>query len=122
LSHSTEIYRQMGKLVARAKEMEESVLYEEYLRLLMKGLRLKTTVPKHVNVLQHVLGYFKHELSGDEKQEMLNILDNYRARLIPLIVPITLLNHFVRKYDKSYLKKQVYLNPHPQELQLRNHV
>lgn len=122
LSHGTEIYRQMGKLVARAKAVDEAALYEEYLLLLMKGLRLKTTVPKHVNVLQHVLGNFKHELSGDEKQEMLNILDNYRARLIPLIVPITLLNHFVRKYDKSYLKKQVYLNPHPQELQLRNHV
>ena len=122
LSHSTEIYRQMGKLVARAKEVEEDVLYKDYLALLMKGLRLKTTVSKHVNVLQHVLGYFKNHLSSDEKQEVLDLLDNYRARLIPLIVPVTLLNHFVRKYDQAYLKKQVYLNPHPQELRLRNHV
>lgn len=122
LSHSTEIYRQMGKLVARAKEVEEDVLYKDYLALLMKGLRLKTTVSKHVNVLQHVLGYFKNHLSSDEKQEVLDLLDNYRARLIPLIVPITLLNHFVRKYDQAYLKKQVYLNPHPKELRLRNHV
>lgn len=122
LSHSTEIYQQMGKLVARAKEVEEDVLYKDYLALLMKGLRLKTTVSKHVNVLQHVLGYFKNHLSSDEKQEVLDLLDNYRARLIPLIVPVTLLNHFVRKYDQAYLKKQVYLNPHPQELRLRNHV
>lgn len=122
LSHSTEIYRQMGKLVARAKEVEEDVLYKDYLALLMKGLRLKTTVSKHVNVLQHVLGYFKNHLSSDEKQEVLDLLDNYRARLIPLIVPVTLLNHFVRKYDQAYLKKQVYLNPHPKELRLRNHV
>jgi len=122
LSHSTEIYRQMGKLVARAKEMEEQVLFDQYLLLLMKGLRLKTTVAKHVNVLQHVLGYFKQQLSADEKQEILNIIGNYRAQQIPLVVPVTLLNHFVRKYDQAYLKQQIYLNPHPLELQLRNHV
>jgi uncharacterized protein YbgA (DUF1722 family) len=122
LAHSTEIYRQMGQLVARAKELEEKVLFHQYLLLLMKGLRLKKTVAKHVNVLQHVLGYFKQQLSADEKQEILSIIDNYRAQQIPLIVPVTLLNHFVRKYDQAYLKQQVYLNPHPLELQLRNHV
>ncbi len=122
LSHSTEIYRQMGQLVARAKELEEQVLFDQYLSLLMKGLRLKTTVAKHVNVLQHVLGYFKQQLSADEKQEILSIIGNYQRQQIPLIVPVTLLNHFVRKYDQSYLKQQIYLNPHPLELQLRNHV
>ncbi len=122
LSHSTEIYRQMGQLVARAKELEEKLLFDQYLLLLMKGLRLKTTVAKHVNVLQHVLGYFKQQLSADEKQEILGIIGNYRAQQIPLIVPVTLLNHFVRKYDQAYLKQQIYLNPHPLELQLRNHV
>ena len=122
LSHSTEIYRQMGKLVADAKAMEEQTLFDCYLALLTKGLRLKTTVAKHVNVLQHVLGYFKKQLSADEKQEVLNVIESYRARQIPLIVPVTLLNHFVRKYDQVYLQQQVYLNPHPLELQLRNHV
>jgi uncharacterized protein YbgA (DUF1722 family)/uncharacterized protein YbbK (DUF523 family) len=122
LSHSTEIYRQMGKLVASAKQMDEKSLFEGYLSLLMKGLRLKTSVAKHVNVLHHLLGYFKQQLSRDEKQEVLDIIDDYRARRIPLIVPVTLLNHFVRKYDQDYLKLQVYLNPHPLELQLRNHV
>jgi len=122
LSHSTEIYRQMGKLVAAAKEMDEKPLAERYLSLLMQGIRLKTTVPKHVNVLHHLLGYFKQQLSRDEKQEVLNIIEDYRAMRIPLIVPVTLLNHFVRKYDQEYLRQQVYLNPHPLELQLRNHV
>jgi uncharacterized protein YbgA (DUF1722 family)/uncharacterized protein YbbK (DUF523 family) len=122
LSHSTEIYRQMGKLVAAAKELDERTLSERYLGLLMKGIRLKTTGSKHVNVLHHLLGYFKQQLSRDEKQEMLRIIDDYRAKKIPLIVPVTLLNHFVRKYDQDYLKQQVYLNPHPLELQLRNHV
>jgi len=122
LSHSTDIYRQMGKLVAAAKQMKEQELAERYLALLMKGIRLKTSVPKHVNVLQHLLGYFKQQLSRDEKQEMLGIIDDYRAQRIPLIVPVTLLNHFVRKYNQDYLQAQVYLNPHPLELQLRNHV
>lgn len=122
LSHSTEIYRQMGKLVAGTSEMKDKELFENYLALLVKGIRLRTTVAKHVNVLQHVLGYFKKQLSADEKQEVLGLIDNYRSRQLPLIVPITLLNHFVRKYDQDYLKQQVYLNPHPLELQLRNHV
>jgi uncharacterized protein YbgA (DUF1722 family)/uncharacterized protein YbbK (DUF523 family) len=122
LSHSPQIYRQMGKLVAEQHDEKIDDIFEQYLALLMKGLRLKTTVAKHVNVLQHVLGYFKKQLSSDEKQEVLQVIEDYRSRLLPLIVPITLLKHFIRKYDQSYLKNQVYLNPHPLELQLRNHV
>jgi uncharacterized protein YbgA (DUF1722 family) len=68
------------------------------------------------------MGYFKEQLSADEKQEMLEVIDHYRQEYIPLIVPITLIRHYVRKYDQPYLKEQVYLNPHPLELQLRNHV
>ncbi len=112
----------MGKLVAGQTGLDIKESYAEYLALLMKGLRLKTTVAKHVNVLQHILGYFKNQLSADEKQEVLQVIQDYRSGLIPLIVPITLLNHFVRKYDQPYLRQQVYLNPHPLELQLRNHV
>lgn len=122
MAHSPEIYRQMGKLVARAGEFEVETLYQDYLALLVKGLRLKATVPKHINVLQHILGYFKKQLSADEKQEVLTVFERYRASQIPLIVPITLLNHFVRKYEQTYLQQQVYLNPHPVELSLRNHV
>ncbi len=122
LSHSTEIYRQLGKLVASLGDQSFDEVCKQYMALLMKGLRLKTTVAKHVNVLQHVLGYFKKQLSSDEKQEMLGVIADYRAGLIPLIVPMTLLNHFVRKYKQPYLQQQVYLCPHPLELKLRNHV
>lgn len=122
LSHSPETYRQMGKLVAGQNGLETNQTYAEYMALLMKGMRMRSTTRKHVNVLQHVLGYFKKQLDADEKQEVLQIIDDYRAGLLPLIVPITLLNHFVRKYHQPYLQKQVYLNPHPLELQLRNHV
>jgi uncharacterized protein YbgA (DUF1722 family)/uncharacterized protein YbbK (DUF523 family) len=122
LSHSQKHYRLMGKLVANGKEMPIEELYQEYQLLLMEALKLKTTIRKHTNVLQHLMGYFKKQLTGDEKQELLEVFDQYRSEYVPLLVPITLINHYVRKYDQSYLKQQTYLHPHPLELKLRTHV
>lgn len=122
LSHSPRHYRSMGKLVARAGDTPMEKLIPEYQSLLLEGLRLKTTGKKNLNVLQHLMGYFKNELTKDEKQELLEIFDLYARGTVPLIVPITLINHYVRKYDQPYLREQHYLSPHPVELQLRNHV
>ena len=120
-SHSEKHYRLMGKLVAGAKSMPTPALYREYEALFMAALRLKSTVAKHTNVMMHMLGYFKKNLSSDEKQEMLEIIQAYREELVPLVVPLTLFSHYVRKYDQAYLKRQTYLNPHPTALKLRNH-
>ena len=79
----------------------------------MSALRQKPTNKKHANVLQHLLGYFKKDLTADEKQEALEVIENYAAGFVPLIVPVTLLNHYVRKYQQPYLRDQYYLNPHP---------
>jgi uncharacterized protein YbgA (DUF1722 family) len=122
LSHSPKHYQMMGRLVAGAKDIPLEDLYQQYQDLLMESLHLKTTPKKNANVLMHMVGYFKEQLSSGEKQELTEIIDLYRNGHFPLIVPITLMNHYVRKYDQPYLKQQVYLNPHPIELQLRNHV
>ena len=122
MAHSPELYREMGRLVAGRATLDDDELYMRYTTLLSKAMRLPTTVRKHINVLQHILGYFKKQLSGDEKMEILELIEQYRQQYVPLIVPITLLNHFVRKYRQPYLEEQVYMQPHPQELQLRNHV
>jgi uncharacterized protein YbgA (DUF1722 family) len=122
LSHSPKHYRLMGKLVADGKKLPIKELYHQYQLLLMEALKLKTTIRKNCNVLQHLMGYFKKQLSGDEKQELLEVFDQYRNEHIPLLVPMTLINHYVRKYDQPYLKEQTYLNPHPLELKLRTHV
>jgi uncharacterized protein YbgA (DUF1722 family) len=122
LAHSPTHYQTMGKLVAQAKGFSLKELYQRYRILLMESLELKTTQKKNSNVLHHMMGYFKKQLSSDEKRELLEVIDFYRKGYIPLIVPVTLINHYVRKYDQPYLKQQIYLNPHPLELQLRNHV
>ena len=122
LSHSPKHYQIMGKLVAGSKEIPLKELYQQYQTILMEALQLKTTPKKNANVLMHMMGYFKEQLSSDEKQELLEVIDHYRQEYIPLVVPTTLMKHYVRKYDQPYLKQQVYLNPHPLELQLRNHV
>jgi uncharacterized protein YbgA (DUF1722 family)/uncharacterized protein YbbK (DUF523 family) len=122
LSHSQKHYRLMGKLVAGGKKMPLPELYDQYEGLLMEALALKTTIKKNNNVLQHLMGYFKNQLSADEKQELLEVFGQYRLGFVPLIVPLTLINHYVRKYDQPYLKMQMYLNPHPVELKLRTHV
>jgi uncharacterized protein YbgA (DUF1722 family)/uncharacterized protein YbbK (DUF523 family) len=121
LSHSQKHYRLMGKLVAGGKEMPIKEVYHQYQQLLMEALKLKTTIRRNINVLQHLMGYFKKQLNSDEKQELLEVFDHYRNELVPLIVPITLINHYVRKYDQPYLKQQTYLHPHPLELKLRTH-
>lgn len=122
LSHSQKHYREMGPLVAAGKSMPLAELFDQYERILLETLALKTTVKKQINVLMHILGYFKKQLSADEKQEMLEIIDRYREGFVPLVVPITMVNHYVRKYDQPYLRQQVYLDPHPVALKLRNHV
>jgi len=122
LSHSPKHYQIMGKLVAKAKEIPLKELFQQYQTLLMEAIQVKSTPKKNANVLMHMMGYFKGKLSSVEKQELLEVIENHREEHIPLIVPITLINHYVRKYEQPYLRQQVYLNPHPLELQLRNHV
>ncbi len=122
LAHSTKHYQMMGKLVAAQKDFSAKDIQKQYQDLLLEALKIKGTPAKQVNVLQHMMGYFKEQLSTDEKQEMLELIKSYRDGYMPLIVPVTLICHYVRKYDEPYLKEQLYLNPHPAELQLRNHV
>jgi uncharacterized protein YbgA (DUF1722 family) len=122
MSHDEKLMRRMGKLVADPEAHTPEDLFERYRQHLLTALGHMATVRRHINVLEHILGYFKDELSADEKREMLETIEAYRHGHVPLVVPVTLLNHYVRKFDEPYLKTQYYLHPHPLELQLRNHV
>lgn len=122
LSHSPQHYKTMGRLVGQAEQYRPKELTVKYGDLFMKTLAVKTTVRKHVNVLHHIVGHFKNRLKTQEKVELLALIDDYHRELTPLIVPLTLIKHYVRKFDVDYIRDQVYLNPHPKELMLRNHV
>jgi len=121
MSHSPKHYSLMGRLVAGIKQETYYEDMKTYEVMLTEAMTLKATVAKHVNVLHHLAGYFKRHMTQDEKKELLEIIEHYRSNSVPLIVPVTLINHYVRKTAEPYLKKQFYLNPHPLELKLRNH-
>ncbi|WP_243313306.1 YbgA family protein [Fundidesulfovibrio agrisoli] len=121
MAHSPENARLMGKLVAAATRENLPGTLEQYETLLLKTTAVLATVRKHVNVLQHMAGYFKKLISPDERQELAEVIDEYRQGLTPLIVPLTLVNHHVRKHGVAYLAEQAYLRPHPVELKLRNY-
>ncbi len=121
MAHSPKQYQILGQWVAQGKGISLDNLWLRYQEMLSSALRQNPTNKKNANVLQHILGYFKKELTPDEKQEALEGIENYARGLVPLIVPVTLMNHYVRKYHQPYLRDQYYLNPHPLELQLRNH-
>ena len=120
LARNQEQYRQMGRFIANMPESLDEA-YTSYGHQLAEVLQMKTTAKKHCNVLLHVFGYFKNELSADEKQEVLELIEAYRQGDVPLIVPITLLNHSIRKFKQPYLQQQYYLHPHPLDLRLRSH-
>ena len=121
MAHRPSGYREMGKLAAQAGTADREGLFGTYGDMLMDVLKTRATVRKNVNVLDHVMGYFKRNCPPEEKRELLDAIARYREGELPLIVPVTLLNHYAGKYAQEYLRDQYYLNPHPLERLLRNH-
>ena len=122
LAHSRPHYQELGHLVASAKAYTPTKLATAYSSIFMEGLKVKATVRKHVNVLHHLVGHFKKQLNALEKVELQEVISDYHQKLTPLAVPLTLINHYVRMFNITYLMDQIYLHPHPKELMLRNHV
>jgi uncharacterized protein YbgA (DUF1722 family)/uncharacterized protein YbbK (DUF523 family) len=123
MAHSPSHYQEMGRLVAQAGNLPWEELADTYGRQLMEGLTVLGKPGKHVNVLQHLMGFLKNHLSSEDKQELLGLIEDYRQGLLPLIVPLTLLKHHLSRYPvPEWVGQQVYLNPYPKELMLRNHV
>ena len=125
MAHSPRAYRALGQLVAgagRAVKRSRSTVEAEYEGGFMRALGEIATPGRHANVLQHMLGYFKATLDLDARTELLGIIEAYRQKRVPLVVPMTLMKHHVRRQKVAYLEGQVYLDPHPRGLSLRNHV
>jgi len=122
LAHSPAHYARLGRLVATADRALRKETLVKYGQLLMEALAVRATRGRHANVLQHLAGSFTRELGTGERAELVEVIDEYRRGLVPLVVPITLVKHHGRRLGVGSLADQVYLNPHPKELMLRNHV
>jgi len=122
LAHDPAAYRALGRLVAAAKGQPRAEVSSEYGQAFMRGLAKLATPGKHANVLQHMAGYFKDLLPHEEKRELHEAITDFRRGLVPLVVPLTLFGHHVRRHGVAWLQGQTYLEPHPKELMLRNHV
>ena len=122
LAHSTVKYHELGRLVAGAAAMPRAELRRAYEDQFMATLSIVATPKRHANVLMHMLGHLKKTLSSESRDELHRTIEDYRVGLVPLVVPITLLRHHARVQRNGYLLEQIYLDPHPRELMLRNHV
>jgi len=122
MAHSSPAYGRLGRLVAGAKGRPRARVRAEYGTEFMAALSIIATTRRHTNVLQHMAGYFKRLLDAGSRDELSTAIEDYRKGLVPLVAPLTLLRHHVRQQEVRYLAGQVYLQPHPKELMLRNHV
>jgi uncharacterized protein YbgA (DUF1722 family)/uncharacterized protein YbbK (DUF523 family) len=122
MAHAPQRYTELGRLVAKAKTQTRPALQESYAEQFMSALEVMATPKRHVNVLQHILGYFSDHLDAAARRELLELIEDYGRGMLPLVVPLTLVRHYVRRFAVAYLRSQTYLEPHPKELMLRNHV
>jgi uncharacterized protein YbgA (DUF1722 family)/uncharacterized protein YbbK (DUF523 family) len=122
MAHSPAAYTELGRLVAAVRKTPRQAFEQKYASCFMEGMRAIATRGRHTNVMQHMLGYLRKHLDKESIEEITSLMEDYRRGLVPLIVPITLVRHYVRLFKVEYLSGQLYLDPHPKELMLRNHV
>jgi len=121
MAHAPEGLQELGRLAAAATPANLDATLTDYETRFLAIMAEHATVGRHVNVLQHMQGYFSEQLTPQEREELGFVLDEYAREQVPLIVPVTLFRHYIFKYQISYLMQQHYLYPHPAELKLRNH-
>ncbi|TNF92409.1 MAG: DUF1722 domain-containing protein [Gammaproteobacteria bacterium] len=120
MSRGSSYYQELGRVVAGVTRKDLSQRRDAYIHRFMEIMSMNTRRGRQVNVMQHILGYLKQVLSADDKSELLNIFEAYRQQQLPLITPITLLRHHLRRHPQPYLDSQHYLQPYPEQLALRS--
>ena len=120
MAHAPQTYTALGQLLADAGKYDPDELGEKYFAKLMPALTKKATRKSNTNVLTHIQGYLKKQLQVKEKEKLIEVIEQYRLGIIPLVVPVTLLQHHFNVHPNEYIAKQAFFDPYPQELSLRN--
>lgn len=120
MAHNPVQYKKLGALLGNMGRSAPHELGPYYFSELMAALKKCATRRTHTNVLQHLSGYLKQAISAEDKQEVQQVIGQYRHGIVPLVVPLTLLKHHFRHHPDPYIAQQVYLQPHPENLSLRN--
>ena len=120
MAHSPVAYRELGRLLARLDNASLDGLADRYIKRVMEVLKAPANRKRHVNVLQHVLGYLRKHVDASNRADLVSVIDDYRLGMVPLVVPVTLLQHHFRSNPHPWISRQVYMNPHPRELMLLN--
>jgi len=121
-AHDEAGYQRLGRLVGSAGKGREAELWSAFEAEFFAVLARKATTRKHTNVLQHAMGYLREHLDARERAQIAAAIEDYRQGLLPLVVPVTLLRFQIQKHEVAYLLGQLYFDPHPKELMLRNRV
>jgi uncharacterized protein YbgA (DUF1722 family)/uncharacterized protein YbbK (DUF523 family) len=122
LAHSQKHYKELGRMVAAIADYKPAEFRDRYFETYMEGLSVKATKRRHVNTLQHIAGHLREHVSDAERERIHTVIQDFGAELVPLVVPVTLLRHYIEIHDIPYVRDQIYLSPSPKELMVRNHV
>lgn len=122
LAHNQEGYRRLGKMLSNAGNEDIHTLAQRYFYDFMHILAKPASRKNHANTLLHLLGYLKRDISGKARQDLANVIENYRKGAVNLATPLTMIRHYLNQFGSDYVRSQRYLEPYPSELGLPNWV
>jgi uncharacterized protein YbgA (DUF1722 family) len=122
MEHSPALYRKLGGIIGNPEKKGPTEVLDEYRPLFLEALRVPATTGKRVNVLYHIIGYFRERLDKRERRQLLEVIEEYKEGIVPFVAPMKLLHHLVRKFSVDYLEGQIFFEPYPRALGLRNRI
>jgi uncharacterized protein YbgA (DUF1722 family)/uncharacterized protein YbbK (DUF523 family) len=114
------IYRVLGNIVGNHEKLPFDELLSNYEYNFKTAIAKKSSIKRNRNVLEHMSGFFKNELSSVEKETLHEQIEEYAQKIVPIVVPLSTIKLYAKKYNNEYLLGQVFLDPYPKELALRS--
>lgn len=122
MAHHVPSYYAIGKFLANLTAQPIAEINQKFIQLLMAALGHQATRKGNTNAMMHLRGYLKSHITKLEKEELSHSIESYCKGMVPLVVPLTLLKHYLMTLDNPYLKNQTFWSPYPETLGLRNFI